>query len=89
MKRLALARCAFAVLFASAFTLLADPALAQAAASPPKIDAADTAWMISATGLVLMMSLPGLALFYAGLVRVKNSLSVIVRLVVPNCLPKT
>jgi ammonium transporter, Amt family len=75
MKRLALARCAFAVLFASAFTLLADPALAQAAASPPKIDAADTAWMISATGLVLMMSLPGLALFYAGMVRKKNVLA--------------
>ncbi|HVT55582.1 MAG TPA: ammonium transporter, partial [Xanthobacteraceae bacterium] len=39
------------------------------------INAADTAWMISATGLVLMMSIPGLALFYAGLVRKKNILA--------------
>src|SRR4029077_7297258 len=38
-------------------------------------DAADTAWMISATGLVLMMSVPGLALFYSGMVRKKNVLA--------------
>ena len=48
---------------------------AQAAAQPAKIDAGDTAWMISATGLVLMMSIPGLALFYAGMVRKKNVLA--------------
>jgi Amt family ammonium transporter len=40
-----------------------------------KIDAADTAWMLSATGLVLMMSIPGLALFYCGMVRKKNILA--------------
>jgi Amt family ammonium transporter len=51
----------------------AMPALAEAA--PPKIDAADTAWMISATGLVLMMTIPGLALFYCGMVRKKNVLA--------------
>jgi len=51
--------------------LAASPALAQAA----KIDPADTAWMISATGLVLMMTVPGLALFYAGMVRKKNVLA--------------
>src|SRR5256885_12905007 len=45
---------------------------ARAAASG--IDPADTAWMIVATGLVLMMSIPGLALFYAGMVRKKNVL---------------
>jgi Amt family ammonium transporter len=39
------------------------------------IDPADTAWMISATGLVLMMSIPGLALFYCGMVRKKNILA--------------
>ena len=44
-------------------------------ASRAKIDAADTAWMISATGLVLMMTIPGLALFYAGMVRKKNVLA--------------
>jgi Amt family ammonium transporter len=55
--------------------LAASPAFAQAGAQPAKIDAADTAWMISATGLVLMMSIPGLALFYSGMVRKKNVLA--------------
>jgi Amt family ammonium transporter len=45
------------------------------AAPPPKIDAADTAWMIAATALVLMMTIPGLALFYCGMVRKKNVLA--------------
>ncbi|MEN8772024.1 MAG: ammonia channel protein, partial [Akkermansiaceae bacterium] len=40
------------------------------------IDTGNTAWMITATVLVLMMTLPGLALFYGGLVRAKNVLSV-------------
>jgi Amt family ammonium transporter len=56
-------------------TALASQALAQSAAEPAKIDPADTAWMIVATGLVLMMSIPGLALFYAGMVRKKNVLA--------------
>ncbi len=67
-------RCARASL-AFAMAALATPALAQAAAAPPKIDGADTAMMIAATGLVLMMSIPGLALFYAGMVRKKNVLA--------------
>src|SRR5665213_775517 len=65
------ARNAAAMLLA----IVATPALAQAAAAPVKIDAADTAWMISATGLVLMMSIPGLSLFYCGMVRKKNVLA--------------
>src|SRR5689334_20228514 len=53
--------------------LLPGPAFAEAAAS--KIDGADTAWMIAATGLVLLMTIPGLALFYCGMVRKKNVLA--------------
>ncbi len=53
--------------------LAAAPALAQDANST--IDGADTAWMISATALVLMMTIPGLALFYCGMVRKKNVLA--------------
>ena len=53
----------------------ATPAFAQQAAQAAKIDAADTAWMIVATALVLMMTIPGLALFYAGMVRKKNVLA--------------
>ncbi|MGI9306074.1 MAG: hypothetical protein ACR2P5_02090, partial [Gammaproteobacteria bacterium] len=40
------------------------------------IDSGDTAWILAATALVLMMTLPGLALFYAGLVRARNAVSV-------------
>ncbi|MDA3847267.1 MAG: ammonia channel protein, partial [Vallitaleaceae bacterium] len=57
-------------------TLFSIPALAQDAAIPtPTINAGDTAWMIVAIAFVLMMSIPGLALFYGGLVRRKNILS--------------
>ncbi len=41
----------------------------------PKLDTGDTAWMLTSTALVLMMTIPGLALFYGGLVRSKNVLS--------------
>jgi ammonium transporter, Amt family len=67
--RMALALCAVVVTLAPAY------AQAPAAAPASTIDAADTAWMLVATGLVLMMTIPGLALFYAGMVRKKNVLS--------------
>ena len=50
------------------------------------INGADTAWMLTATVLVLFMTLPGLALFYAGLVRAKNVLSVLMHCVAVACL---
>jgi ammonium transporter, Amt family len=53
--------------------LLATPAFADDA--PPKLDSGDTAWMLASTALVLMMTIPGLALFYAGMVRKKNILA--------------
>jgi Amt family ammonium transporter len=49
------------------------------AAEAPKLDPANTAWMLVASVLVLFMTLPGLALFYAGLVRMKNVLSVLMQ----------
>ena len=49
--------------------------------TPTAIDSGDTAWMIVATALVLLMTIPGLALFYSGLVRVKNALSVLMQCV--------
>ena len=54
--------------------LAAAPAFA-ADAAPPKIDTGDTAWMLASTALVLLMTIPGLALFYAGMVRKKNVLA--------------
>ncbi|THD82707.1 MAG: ammonium transporter [Phenylobacterium sp.] len=61
-------------------TATAAPAAAPAAAAPaatpaPKIDTGDTAWMLTSSVLVLMMTIPGLAFFYAGMVRKKNILA--------------
>jgi len=58
-----------------------DAAFAQEAAAEaaPIIDKGDVAWMMTATALVLFMTLPGLALFYGGLVRAKNMLSVLMQ----------
>ena len=79
---------AFAALFAAAPGFAQDAASAVAAAAPavaavvqpaaaPVADKGDTAWMLTATALVFLMTVPGLALFYGGLVRTKNMLSVI------------
>jgi Amt family ammonium transporter len=56
-----------------------------AGAADAKLDPANTAWMITATVLVLFMTLPGLALFYAGLVRAKNALSVLMQCFAITC----
>ena len=50
-----------------------------AVAEEPTLNSGDTAWMITATALVLLMTIPGLSLFYAGLVRSKNVLSVLMQ----------
>ena len=50
-----------------------------------ELNAGDTAWMLTATALVLFMTLPGLALFYGGLVRAKNVLSVLMQCFVSAC----
>ena len=62
------------------------PAAAPAAAPGPKVDKGDTTWMMSATALVILMTIPGLALFYGGMVRVKNTLSVLMQVLVTFCL---
>ena len=65
---------------AAAFAQEAAPAAAEAAAAaPPVPDKGDTTWMLVSTILVIMMTLPGLALFYGGLVRAKNMLSVLMQ----------
>jgi Amt family ammonium transporter len=61
--------------------LCAGAALAQDA-EPPKLDSGNTAWLLTSSALVLMMTLPGLALFYAGLVRAKNTLSLFMQCLV-------
>jgi Amt family ammonium transporter len=59
-------------LAAAAMMVAAMPAMAQEA---PKVDTGDAAWMLTSTALVLMMTIPGVALFYAGMVRKKNVLA--------------
>jgi Amt family ammonium transporter len=71
MGALSYRAAANAALITLAASLLATPALAETST----INAADTAWMIVATALVLMMTIPGLALFYSGMVRKKNVLA--------------
>jgi Amt family ammonium transporter len=59
--------------------LAAGPALAQAAAPPPVLNSGDTAWMLISSVIVLMMTLPGLALYYGGLLRRKNILAMLMQ----------
>ena len=68
-----------------ALALLAGPALAQDAAAP-KLDTGNTAWMLTSTALVLMMTIPGLALFYGGMVRKKNVLATVMQSFAITCL---
>ena len=56
-----------------------------ALAQTPTLNTGDTAWMLSATFLVLMMTIPGLALFYGGMVRAKNVLSVLMQCFAITC----
>jgi len=56
------------------------------AADAPKLDGGNTAWMLTSALLVLFMTLPGLALFYAGLVRTKNVLSVLTQCFAITCI---
>ena len=64
--------------------LVTSPALAQDAA--PALDSGDTAWMLTSTALVLLMTIPGVALFYGGMVRKKNVLGVVMQSFAITCL---
>jgi Amt family ammonium transporter len=78
MKTLLLrASLAFPILLCSV------PAFAEDA---PKLDSGDTAWMLTSTALVLLMTIPGLALFYAGMVRKKNVLATMMQSFIITCL---
>jgi len=71
--------------FAAALLALAAPGAAFAQ-EPARLNSGDTAWIIVATALVLFMTLPGLALFYGGLVRARNVLSVLMHCAVICCI---
>ena len=94
-----LAKYLFGLVAALAVLLLwhFDPALAQDAAEAaaeaapaappaPTLSAGDTAWMLTSTALVLMMTIPGLALFYGGMVRKKNVLTTVMQSFATTCI---
>jgi Amt family ammonium transporter len=65
--------------FAQTVAPAAPAAAPAAAAAAPKLDTGDTAWMLTSTALVLMMTIPGLGLFYGGMVRKKNVLATVMQ----------
>ena len=80
MRRIHIKTCALTAVLAFIGTL---PAFAQAA--QPKLDSGDTAWMLTSTALVLMMTIPGLGLFYGGMVRKKNVLATLMQSFAITC----
>ncbi|MBL6936083.1 MAG: ammonium transporter [Alphaproteobacteria bacterium] len=69
-----------------ALAAVADPATAFAQEEVPVLDTGDTAWMLTSTALVLLMTIPGLALFYGGMVRKKNVLAIVMQVFAVCCL---
>jgi Amt family ammonium transporter len=84
MRNLLIVFVIFGVLF-SAGLLFAEEQ-APASAAPARIDTGDTAWMMVATALVMLMSIPGLALFYGGLSKRKDSLNTMAMTFVTFCI---
>src|SRR5215470_1239284 len=82
MKHGPLRRLAAVTGAATLAALIATPALAVA----PTPNKGDTAWMLTASALVLLMTVPGLALFYGGLVRTKNMLSMLMQVFFTVCI---
>jgi len=74
-------RAGLTTALAAAFTLAATSAFAE-----PTVNKGDNAWMMASTVLVLLMTIPGLALFYGGLVRAKNMLSVLMQVFYSVCI---
>ena len=66
--------------------LLISLVLFSISASADELNSGDTAWILTSTALVLLMTLPGLSLFYAGLVRSKNAISVLMQCFAIACI---
>jgi ammonium transporter, Amt family len=77
---------AIVLLSPTAASALAETSAAAASPAPPKIDSGDTAWMLTSVALVLMMTIPGLALFYGGMVRKMNVLATVMQSFAVACL---
>ncbi len=86
MKPIASFGLAALAALAAATPALAQDAAATTAAIAVAKSSGDTAWMLTATALVLLMTVPGLALFYGGLVRTKNMVSVLTQVFATACI---
>ena len=90
MKKFAISAAALLValpaLAQEATEAVAEAAAPVAEAAAPVMDKGDVSWMMTSTVLVLFMTLPGLALFYGGLVRSKNMLSILMQTTLIACL---
>ncbi len=75
----------FGLMLAALFAMIPSLGFAQAAEAP-KLDTGDTAWMLTSTALVLLMTIPGLALFYGGMVRKQNVLTIMMQSFAITCL---
>src|SRR5258707_10427778 len=84
--RLAVAALAPLALSTVALAQTAPAAAPAAAAAAPALNSGDTAWMLTSTALVLMMTIPGLALFYGGMVRKMNVLATVMQSFAITCL---
>ncbi len=73
-------------MFASGHAFAETPAAAPPTPPPPTFNKGDNAWMLTSSVLVLLMTIPGLALFYGGLVRSKNMLSVLMHVFYAVCI---
>ncbi len=80
------ALCAPALVMAEEAVAPAPAAATATSAPAPKIDTGDTAWMIVATAMVMLMSIPGLALFYGGLAKTKDALNTMAMTFVTFCI---
>jgi Amt family ammonium transporter len=79
-------RLSCAAALAAAWSVSAMAQTPASAAAAAKFDSGDTAWMLTSTALVLMMTIPGLALFYGGMVRKKNVLATVMQSFAVTCL---
>jgi ammonium transporter, Amt family len=79
-------RLVFAALLLGGSALAAMAQQASGGDAAPKLDSGDTAWMLTSVALVLMMTIPGLALFYGGMVRKMNVLATVMQSFMVTCL---
>src|SRR4051794_20106658 len=88
MKRSSIMRSAGVLGIAAALACIAMPAMAGDITLDNGLQAfkGDTAWMMTSSALVLLMTIPGLALYYGGLVRTKNMLSMLMQVYATVCL---